>query len=96
MKQHTPTPWKVSNYRFGIIARDPKESTYEKGDDKCPHIVTLPHTPQASRDAAFIITAVNAHYDLVTALKEALGRCSMSASMREEIQAALAKARGEA
>jgi len=33
--QHTPGPWKISNYRpYNIIARDPAESTYEVGDDK--------------------------------------------------------------
>lgn len=32
--KYTKGPWKVSNYRpYNIIARDPKESTYEKGDD---------------------------------------------------------------
>jgi hypothetical protein len=36
-QQHTPGPWKVSNYRpFKIIARDPMESTFEIGDDKFP------------------------------------------------------------
>lgn len=36
--KHTAGPWKVSNYRPNqVIARDPKESTYEIGDDKfCP------------------------------------------------------------
>lgn len=33
--------WKISNYRpYGIIARDPDESTYKVGDDKFPAIVT--------------------------------------------------------
>lgn len=31
---HTKEPWKVSNYRPAqIIARNPSESTYEKGDN---------------------------------------------------------------
>lgn len=64
--QHTPTPWKVSNYRpHFIISRDPNESTYEKGDDKFAPVLVCNDLD----DAAFIVRAVNAYDNLVAALE---------------------------
>ncbi|HSW63859.1 MAG TPA: hypothetical protein VLH56_11230 [Dissulfurispiraceae bacterium] len=41
-EKFTPGPWKVSNYRpYDIIARDPKESTYDVGDDKFAPIAVV-------------------------------------------------------
>ena len=53
--------WKISNYRpFGIIERDPNESTYEVGDDKFPIIVDVRGSFQEQQErAAKIVHAVN-------------------------------------
>ena len=72
--------WKISNYRpFGIIERDPAESTYEVGDDKFPFVASVhgDNLTQQRERAERIIRAVNS-YDAsqkkIAALVEALRR----------------------
>ena len=69
MTAHTPTPWKVSDYRpYEIIPRSQDESTYEQGDNGFP-VVCYP-TYNAKANAEFIVRACNAHVQLVETLKE--------------------------
>lgn len=61
---HTPTPWKISNYRpYNIIARDPDESTFKVGDDKFSTLVSV-HGEHLAANAAFIVEAVNSYDSL--------------------------------
>lgn len=60
--EHTPTPWKVE--KSGVIM-DMHEAV----------VGTLLERPTQSANAAFIVRAVNAHDDLVAALKEANKLC---------------------
>lgn len=54
MSNTLDSKWKVNNYRpFGIIARDPDESTYAMGDDKFSVIVNVEGTIEQQRALAF-------------------------------------------
>lgn len=66
--------WKISNYRpFGIIERDPSESTYEWGDDKFPIIVGVRGSLVEQKERAeLIVRAVNAYDPAQSAAVDAL------------------------
>lgn len=68
--------WKISNYRpFGIIERDPSESTYEYGDDKFPIIVNVCGTLVEQKERAeLIVRSVNQSPAFAT-LVEAANDC---------------------
>lgn len=69
---HTPTPWHVNNALLSIygpandgsdrLVLDMPVGSYENGSK-------VPKSVQSQEDAAFIIKAVNAHYELVAALR---------------------------
>lgn len=67
----TKLPWKVSGYRpFGIISRDPKESTYEKGDDKFNQFIHFTGNFETMKDnSAYVEKACNLFPGLVEALE---------------------------
>lgn len=68
--QHTPTPWKAELHRNGgaTIRQVGDDAKNERGA-----IATLTFGPRAlvRADADFIVRAVNAHDDLLTALSSA-------------------------
>lgn len=68
---HTPRPWKINGYRpFGLISRDPRESTYKLGDDKFTPFVHFSGTIENQRaNAELIVKAVNSHEALLSALR---------------------------
>ena len=67
--KHTPTPWEVESYRLN--------GPYKFGIGNGAGTVVVSNlVPLAETDAAFIVRAVNAHDDLVKALKDAAGRCA--------------------
>lgn len=115
MAEHTPTPWEVCNgtdifpvddpeARRYIANCDPEDAPVENDGD---HPYTDMNFAEAKANTAFIVRAVNAHDDLVKALKEIKGRDSyIDATPRGErkvilgdlakiADAALAKATGE-
>jgi hypothetical protein len=90
---HTPTPWKFRRSDWMVVQQDGKNNW---------HIAEIkPQGMQTYANAAFIVRAVNAHEDLVAALKEgaeclqavAIGKGGWAwEEVLETMHAALAKA----
>lgn len=95
MSQHTPTPWKFKKIAdHGARITDSKDFTIaiirRNLDDPFDN---------AKKDSEFIVTAVNAHEDLVKALKSVLnsgrgssGRIILDLKQEESLTKALEKA----
>lgn len=88
--QRTPTPFKVdkgiTHNKFLIL------------DKKGEGIAAMYEGPNAEMDAAFIVKAVNAHEELVAALKEVLARATngnFAWGPVNQIHKALARAEGK-
>jgi hypothetical protein len=68
---HTPTPWKLEHYGIG----DSETQIVSYAENKGTKIIArlAPHGDFEKResDAAFIVRAVNAHDELIAALKQA-------------------------
>lgn len=95
MNKHTPGPWKVSNYRpYDIIARDPKESTYECGDNRYDPIATVyrNHTQEFLANARLIAAAP----ELLEALKGVLewDYDELDYDLRKRLESVVAKVEG--
>jgi len=90
--KHTPTPWHVV---------DKPDSDWLDVESEHMGVCRLPRDRFASGDAAMIVRAVNAHDDLVAALRNLLhearhfGNPEMDVA-KDAAEAALAKAEGGA
>ncbi len=101
---HTPTPWKVREYKYGkdytgVI--ETMDGIY-LGEMSCTMGQTKKEDQTPIANAAYIIRAVNAHEDLVTALKASIKLMESkdtSWSFHEDIfiqmREAIAKAEGK-
>lgn len=100
MKIPDTLPWKISDYRpFGIIARDPKESTYEIGDDKFSQFIRFSgNFDQQKENAEYTVKACNLFPELVEALEMVLNDsefnvCGESSDTANKIKKLLEKAK---
>lgn len=107
-QKHTPTPWVRDGHNLSAIIR----LKFPKGHPECKHITGTYETlvrcegENWEANAAFIVRACNAHDELVGALEQLkvglvlrMNREPDHKGVRhdlETIDAALAKARGEA
>jgi len=92
--KHTALPWEY----FKGNANGKGLIRIESGIDARPsgiHIASLTRTPENEANADFIITACNAHEDLVSVAQKALAvleEVEAESFLRDEIRQALAKA----
>ncbi len=77
MGKHTPLPWEISK-NGNIIA------TVKKGADCLIAKISSPKTPEKKANAAYIIKAVNAHDELLTAIKDVQIKLLTGASIKAD------------
>jgi hypothetical protein len=88
--QHTPLPWhKDIHGHIGDSKGTNIASTWTTPDDNCPE------GRPATANAAFIVRACNAHYDLLEALKAVVKIADRKTKEFDDARAAIAKAEGK-
>lgn len=87
---HTETPWKVADQKEYIYANN-RTSVAKTLTIDCPFM-------EAAANAAFIVTAVNSHEELLRACKAALDMLTndraIGVPLQAWLEAAIAKAEG--
>lgn len=70
MDKHTPTPWDFAADSYGKVRHSKKACVYAsvKGEDG-ERIVNVAQRIDSWADAAFIVRAVNAHEELIKAMR---------------------------
>lgn len=93
-EQHTKTPWSIQSSSISYAAGSKFVIRDSDGKDSCPVAEITTYTHPDRKDAAFIITACNAHEALVSALEELINSPNAKQNaMWDRARAALALAK---